>query len=57
MSLSKTINYLSKKKKDYENKMLTIKKSLNTIQNELDMLTKEFDDYEYQAYDELIEEI
>ena len=47
VSLSKTINYLSKKKKDYESKMLTIKKSLNTIQNELDILTKEFDNYEY----------
>ena len=55
--MSKTINYLSKKKKDYENKMLNIKKSLNTMQNELDMLTKEFEDYEFQSYEELFEEI
>ena len=57
VSLSKTINYLSKKKKDYENKMLNIKKSLNTMQNELDLLTKEFEDYEFTTYEELIEEM
>ena len=57
VSLAKSINYLQKKKQDYELKMQTYHKNYQTLQKELEELTQEFENYEYQTYKELIEEI
>ena len=50
MTLAKSINYLQKKKQDYELKMQTITKDLLTLRSELNDLASECEDCEYESY-------
>lgn len=49
VSLAKSINYLAKKKQDYENKILSIKADIRKIRIERDQLNREFDVDEFQS--------
>ena len=48
--MAKSINYLQKKKQDYELKMQTITKDLLTLRSELNDLASECEDCEYGSY-------
>eukprot|EP00347_Sterkiella_histriomuscorum_P018860 403343894 len=57
VSIAKSINYLQKKKQEYELKIQTYNKNSQVLQKELDELTSEFENYQYQTYQELVDEI
>ena len=51
------MNYLSKKKRDYESQILTQRSKLRQHKNDYYELKKEFEYYEFQTYEEIMEEI
>ncbi|TNV82308.1 hypothetical protein FGO68_gene4161 [Halteria grandinella] len=57
VTLAKSINYLQKKKQEFEQRQSKIEADLEKFNAELLTLQEEIETYEYQSYQEIIEEI
>lgn len=57
VSIQKRMNYLKKRKQTYEQQILTLNAKMRQYKQDYIELKKTYEDYEFQTYEEIMEEI